>query len=98
MPKTLRNIEAVNFLAAREFVPSVYAGRVTLFWASGDLTTSFDLVDGWHTLAAGGVELRKIPGSHINQLKAPHVQALADELRACLDQAQKKQLPGVRAA
>jgi aspartate racemase len=98
LPKTLRNIEGVNFLAAREFVPSVYAGGVTLFWASGDLTTSFDLVDGWHTLAAGGVELHEIPGSHINLLKAPHVQALADELRACLDQAQKNQLPGMRAA
>ena len=98
LPATLRNIEGLNFLAAREYVPRIYPGRVALFWASGDLTTSFDLLDGWRTLAAGGVDVHEISGNHINIVKEPHVSALADELRGCLDQPQEEQSATVRAA
>jgi thioesterase domain-containing protein len=88
----------LNFLAAREYLPRIYPGRVALFWASGDLTTSFDLLEGWQTLAAGGVDVHEISGNHINIVKEPHVGALADELRACLDQVRKKQSATVQAA
>ena len=98
MPATLRNIEGLNFLAAREYLPRIYPGRVALFWASGDLTTSFDLLDGWRTLAAGGVDVHEISGNHINIVKEPHVGVLAKELRACLDEVQEKQPATRRAA
>ncbi|HXM36738.1 MAG TPA: hypothetical protein VN920_16195, partial [Pyrinomonadaceae bacterium] len=98
LPATLRNIEGLNFLAAREYVPRIYPGRVALFWASGDLTTSFDLLHGWRTLASGGVDVHEITGNHINIVKEPHVRALADEMRACLDQLQEKQSAIVRVA
>lgn len=98
LPATLRNIEGLNFLAAREYVPRIYPGRVTLFWASGDLTTSFDLLDGWRTLASGGVDVHEISGNHINIVKEPQVGALADQLRACLDQVPDKQSATMRAA
>jgi len=98
LPATLRNIEGLNFLAAREYVPRIYPGRVALFWASGDLTTSFDLLDGWRALASGGVDVHEVSGNHINIVKEPHVGALADELRACLDQLHEEQSAKVRAA
>jgi thioesterase domain-containing protein len=98
LPATLRNIEGLNYLAAREYVPRVYPGRVALFWASGDLTTSFDLLDGWRALAAGGVEVHEISGNHISIVQEPHVSALAEDLRVCLDQVQEKQSAAVRAA
>src|SRR5260370_1063395 len=98
LPATLRNIEGLNFLAAREYLPRIYPGRVALFWASGDLTTSFDLLDGWRTLAAGGVDVHEISGNHINIVKEPHVSALADEFRGCLDQSHEEQSAPVRAA
>jgi amino acid adenylation domain-containing protein len=91
LPATLRNIEGLNFLAARNYVPRIYPGRVALFWASGDLTTSFDLLDGWRTLAAGGVDVHEISGNHINIIQDPHVRELADELRGCLEQVQEAQ-------
>jgi thioesterase domain-containing protein len=91
LPATLRNIEGLNFLAARNYVPRIYPGRVALFWASGDLTTSFDLLDGWRTLAAGGVDVHEISGNHINIIKDPHVRELAEELRGCLEQVQETQ-------
>src|SRR6185312_7968229 len=34
VPQALRDVEEFNWLAAREFVPRRYDGRVTLFWAS----------------------------------------------------------------
>ena len=98
MPATLRNVEGLNFLAAGNYVPRIYPGRVALFWASGDLTTSFDLLDGWRTLAAGGVDVHEISGNHINIINEPHVSELADELRACLDHLEETQAAAARAA
>ncbi len=98
LPATLRNIEGLNYLAARNYVPRIYPGRVALFWASGDLTTSFDLLDGWRVLASGGVEVHEISGNHINITKEPHVGALAQELRACLDRVQEIHSAAARAA
>jgi len=98
LPPTLRNIEGLNFMAARNYVPRIYPGRVALFWASGDLTTSFDLLEGWRTLAAGGVDVHEISGNHINIIKEPHVNVLADELQTCLDQVEQSQSAAARAA
>jgi hypothetical protein len=39
---------------------------------------------GWGHLAAGGVDVRTIPGSHSTIISEPHVQRLARELSACL--------------
>ncbi|MEP6707581.1 MAG: amino acid adenylation domain-containing protein, partial [Pyrinomonadaceae bacterium] len=84
LPRVLRNVEQFNYLAAREYVPKVYPGRVTLFWASEDLNTGHDAVDGWEVLAAGGVEIRELPGTHLNIIKEPFVEHLAREISACL--------------
>jgi thioesterase domain-containing protein len=67
----------------------VYDGRVTLFWASGDLRASYDLVSGWNALAQGGMELHEIPGNHLNIIKEPHVGVLAKKLNDCLQRAQQ---------
>jgi amino acid adenylation domain-containing protein len=93
LPRTLRDIQEFNSLAVREYVPKVYDGRVTLFWASGDLRTSIDLVAGWRALAGGGMEVHEIPGSHLDIIKEPHVQDLAAKLSSCLEHAQAYQ-PG----
>jgi len=91
LPRTLRNIEELNFLAAKDYVPRVYAGRVTLFWATGELTASYDLEEGWRELVSGDVEVHEIPGNHIDIIKEPHVRVLAEELRACLDAVEERQ-------
>lgn len=88
LPRTLRDIQEFNSLAVREYVPRVYDGKVTLFWASADLRTSIDLVAGWRALAGGGMEVHEIPGSHLDIIKEPHVQELAVKLNACLANSQ----------
>jgi len=88
LPRALRDIKEFNSMAARDYLPQVYGGQVTLFWASGDLRASYDLVEGWRVLAAGGIEVQEIPGSHLNIIEEPYVKDLADKLSYCLEQAQ----------
>lgn len=79
-----RTIEA-HFRALQVYQPQLYAGKVVLFQAR---TQSFlpaaDPVAGWRRLAAGGVEVHIVPGSHEGMFKAPHVRVLAGKLRECL--------------
>jgi non-ribosomal peptide synthase protein (TIGR01720 family) len=43
---------------------------------------------GWDKFVKKGLKVYKVPGNHLTMLVEPHVQALAEQLRACLDQAQ----------
>jgi amino acid adenylation domain-containing protein len=97
LPPVLKNIEEINFAAVKDYVPQTYSGDVTLFLAS-DLTADYDLRDGWRELVTGEIEAHEIPGNHINIIKEPHVGALAEKLRSCLDQAQQDLSTVARAA
>ena len=89
VPRVLRIVEEFNWLAAREYVPHFYDGRITLFWASTDLRAKFDLLEGWQALARGGMEVYEVPGTHIDMIKEPHVGELAQKLDGCLLRAQQ---------
>jgi thioesterase domain-containing protein len=43
---------------------------------------------GWGQLAAGGLDIKVVPGNHVGMLQEPHVRVLAEKLRSCLDRAQ----------
>ncbi len=90
LPRALQDIQELNSLAVRRYVPTVYEGYVTLFWASQDLRASVDFVEGWRELAAGGLEVHEIPGTHLDLVKEPHVSELASKLQSCLDSSQAK--------
>jgi thioesterase domain-containing protein/acyl carrier protein len=87
LPRMLRDIEEFNSLAVRNYTPRIYEGEVTLFWASADLRTSLDLVEGWRALAGGGIGVQEIPGSHLDIVKEPHVGELARKLSSSLNRA-----------
>lgn len=65
----------------------VYPGRITLFQAQ-EATLDFSYYPvtqlGWGELAAGGLDIYEIPGSHLSMVQEPHVQVLAEKLSACL--------------
>jgi len=66
-----------------------YPGRITFFKANETLAdTPADPTMGWSEWASGGVEVHVVPGNHANLMYAPHVEVLAAELTACLNQAQ----------
>lgn len=82
----LREVEEFNYLAAKQYAPQVYPGRVTFFCATEEVSLE-ENVFGWQQLAAGGVEIVRVPGDHQTMIKPPHVQTLAASLLAQLEQA-----------
>jgi len=85
LPRAFRSVEQFNYAAARKYMPKVYDGRVTLFWASEDLNAGQDIVEGWESLARAGVEVRKMPGTHVDIMKEPFIGKIAEELKPYLD-------------
>jgi hypothetical protein len=81
-------VQEFNFMAVMNYVPKIYPGKVTLFWANEDLRGSYDVQQGWHLLATGGVETHNIPGNHLDIVKEPYVQTLAEKLKICIEKAQ----------
>jgi thioesterase domain-containing protein len=78
-----------HIYAGKIYIPQPYRGRVTLFRASEEAAAdSQDLTLGWQELAVEGVDLHWVPGNHLTMVREPHVQVLAKQLRACLDQSQ----------
>jgi hypothetical protein len=88
LPSLLRSVGEFNFMAVMNYVPKIYPGKATLFWANEDLRGTYDVEAGWKFLAQGGVEIHNIPGNHLDIVKEPYVQVLAEKLKACIDKAQ----------
>jgi len=74
-----------NVEALRSYAPRPYAGPVILF-AAADPKLSHDPTLGWEAWVGAGLRVQQVPGDHYTMLKAPHVQVLAERLRACLDE------------
>jgi aspartate racemase len=81
-------IVQANSKLARDYTLQAYPGQVTLFRAS-DQAVRYDQVSdlGWSAMAVGGVEIHQVPGDHLGMFQEPHVQMLAEKLRACIDKA-----------
>jgi thioesterase domain-containing protein/acyl carrier protein len=65
-----------------------YDGKITLFRTA--TTSSYyneDASMGWGEIAAGGVEIEDLPGTHHSIVRKPHVQTLASLLNAHLREA-----------
>ncbi len=73
-----------------QYVGGLYPGHVVVFRAqgrmtgastgSGRVTRQPDL--GWQRHTAQPVRIVSVPGNHVSMMRAPHVQELADRLRA----------------
>jgi acyl transferase domain-containing protein/thioesterase domain-containing protein len=69
------------------YVAQPYPGRVPLFRVWSQLVSDDqEQTLGWNKLAAGGVTVQMVPGHHLNLLRKPHVQLLAAELEASINQ------------
>jgi thioesterase domain-containing protein/acyl carrier protein len=99
VPQSSATMEEVNRFAAGHYVPRIYPGRLTLLRTRPSQTFVFRQMNhsrvmnddpqlGWGGLAAGGIEVHEIPGSHLEITNEPHVRVLAQKLRSCLDRAQ----------
>ena len=89
LPGALRETQNALSQANRSYVPQTYPGRVTLFRASKQPPGIYpDPTLGWDGLAAEGLEIHEVPGTHGALVVEPRVQFLVEKLRICLDKAQ----------
>jgi thioesterase domain-containing protein len=94
LPRFMRNLKGISYIAARNYHPRSYPGKVTLFRAAERPrggTREFFL--GWDRVAGGGMEVYEIPGTHVSLMLEPGVRLLAQELRRCLDR-EREERPG----
>ena len=94
MPAVRRILEMVreHRRLVRRYVVKPYPGRITLFRAvpsESNEQLDEDHTMGWGALAEGSVDVHSIRANHVALLVKPHVEILARELRACLDQSHK---------
>jgi amino acid adenylation domain-containing protein len=88
LPRVLQDVREASYLAHKEYVPGPYGGKATLFRAGVRSVADIPRRDmGWGRVALGGVEIREVPGDHVDMLRQPHVALLARELRDCIDKA-----------
>ncbi|HLJ96407.1 MAG TPA: amino acid adenylation domain-containing protein [Gemmataceae bacterium] len=74
-----------NYRALKNYRAQVYPGKITLFRGRTQPLLARHRPDlGWGGIAAGGLAIQIIPGTHGSILKEPHVKVLADRLRAVL--------------
>jgi thioesterase domain-containing protein/acyl carrier protein len=93
LPQALQKVENNRFLAVRAYIPQVYPGRMIFFLDSETpVKGPHNPVLTWGQLAAGGLEVHRVPGQWSTIFQEPHVQVLAEQLRACLEQAQAQAL------
>lgn len=78
-----------NVIAMKNYSPpQTYSGKIAVL-ATGDRhkQNHRELTSGWNRLTAGEVEVHDLRGNHMNIVKFPYVQTLAQKLEACLSDA-----------
>ncbi|HYW08998.1 MAG TPA: thioesterase domain-containing protein, partial [Longimicrobium sp.] len=87
--------------AARAFDIEPYEGWLAFFRAElgrpGEELPEGELERQWRRYAAGGLEVRTVPGYHTTMVLDPHVETLASELRDVLREARERMEAGVAA-
>jgi amino acid adenylation domain-containing protein len=84
---TIQNEETAARLAATWYHPSPYPGDVVLFKVrQRPLYITWDPMSAWPEFIKGDLQIREVPGNHINALKEPHVRDLVRQLKECLDE------------
>ena len=86
----LFRIYRANIKAMQRYEPGAYPGRVLLVHARE--RSVLDPAEAWREHVGEGLEVHELAGDHFTLLREPNVQALADLVRAAVDQ-----LPGGKA-
>ncbi len=86
--RTLFAIMRANQQALTRYQPQAYPGQMTLLQTRAQLRQSpQDPTWGWGQFVQGGVVRYEIPGHHLNLLRFPQVQVVAETLTRCLAEA-----------
>jgi thioesterase domain-containing protein/acyl carrier protein len=89
LPAALKNVRNACYRAARAYQPKPYDGPMILFRASEKGLSSVSQESAWRSLAPQ-IDIYEVSGHHGNIVDQPQVRLLADELKACLENAFRK--------
>ena len=81
MPTVLRDVKEANWIAADNYTPGSYEGKVVLFRCENRIPT--DPPDSsriWQRLVKGEVVIVGVPGDHNSMLREPNVPILAEQI------------------
>ncbi|MEN9521589.1 MAG: hypothetical protein RLZZ381_4177, partial [Cyanobacteriota bacterium] len=90
--KLWENLYQANLQASSNYIPSVYAGKITIFRAKTNPAEDFYqpvAQCGWSGLSDREIEVYDCTGDHYTFIEEPHVQGLARQLQHCLASAAK---------
>jgi thioesterase domain-containing protein len=91
LPRPVKEVRKALRAASDAYVPRPYRGKITYFKpAQKSLFTSERPAAGYAELAAGGLEIHEIRGSHDSLMAEPQVIVLAEQLKACLAKAREQ--------
>jgi amino acid adenylation domain-containing protein len=86
VPHEIRNLWLTwaFFQAESRYSPRPYAGRLTVFRATGDHMSERDGGPelGWRGYASEGVDVQEVPGNHESVIEQPYAAVLAEKLKA----------------
>jgi FkbH-like protein len=90
LPELLQKIQAANILATLAYKPKIYNGNVTLFSCKPQPAGyDTDTCLGWAELVTGELQVYEVDAFHHDMLdNDASVSAIAEQLKACLNQAQ----------
>jgi thioesterase domain-containing protein len=88
LPQALKNVMNTNARAAEQYRLRPYSGKATLLRAGDTWRASEDPRAGWGELV-GALETIEIPGGHMDILREPHVNSVAESLKGCIDGARR---------
>jgi amino acid adenylation domain-containing protein len=93
--RSAKHARKAHYLARCRYRPRPYDGRVTLVvneeWYEWHRRHDSEPTLGWARLAAGGVEVHKIPGNHLTYI-TQNIHVVAEVLEKCLRLAGKRNL------
>ena len=83
LPDRFKNSRLAIRHAAAGYTPGPWPGALDLFRVEEPRVGAYDYPEmGWAGLAAGGIRIHEIPGSHLTMLSEPVVQSIASRLQA----------------
>jgi aspartate racemase len=84
IPQAYIEVRRACEIATRDYALRTYPGQLALFMQEGPNAYLVNPILIWSKAALGGIQVYKVPGTHLSMIEEPHVQVLAQALRQCM--------------
>jgi thioesterase domain-containing protein len=97
-------VRTAYLFAERDYRPEGrFDGQLVLFRATAGIGPDEPYIEkyddpllGWGRRATRGVRAIDVPGGHAGMLQEPHVEALAEQMQSCIDEAMADEPAAIR--